>query len=83
MLNILEIEVFEESFFTSNREWFFIKKSPHVRCLSDRKELIDLCKNATQDNNSELDIINEFEENYKSERAIYGGIHENDVYIEY
>jgi len=48
--------------------------------LSDRKELIDLCKNACQGNNSELNIINEFEKNYQSENAIWWYTRESCLY---
>jgi tetratricopeptide (TPR) repeat protein len=48
--------------------------------LSDRKELYELCKIACQGNNSELDIINEFENKYKPENAIWWYTRESCLY---
>jgi tetratricopeptide (TPR) repeat protein len=39
--------------------------------LSDRKELIDICKKNYKGNKQEMAIIDEFEKNYKSENAIW------------
>jgi tetratricopeptide (TPR) repeat protein len=48
--------------------------------ISDRKELYELCKTACQGNDSELEIINEFEKNYKSENAIWWYTRESCLY---
>ncbi|CAF1216833.1 unnamed protein product [Rotaria sp. Silwood1] len=48
--------------------------------LSDRKELIDLCKNNCKGNNSELNIIDEFETKYKPEDAIRWYTRESCLY---
>jgi tetratricopeptide (TPR) repeat protein len=48
--------------------------------LSDRKELIDLCKNTCKGNNFQLDILNEFELTYKCERAIWWYTRESCLY---
>ena len=38
---------------------------------TDRKELIDICKKSYKGNKQEMDIIKEFEKNYKCENAIW------------
>jgi tetratricopeptide (TPR) repeat protein len=38
---------------------------------SDRKELIDICKESYKGNKQEMEIIDEFEKNYKAENAIW------------
>ncbi|CAF3686775.1 unnamed protein product [Rotaria sordida] len=48
--------------------------------LSDRKELIDLCKNTCTGNDFELNIIKEFETKYKPENAIYWYTRESCLY---
>lgn len=48
--------------------------------LSDRKDLVDICKTAYKDNQSQLDILNEFEKNYKSENAIWWYTRESCLY---
>ncbi len=63
--------------------WFQLYIEIFIRMhhkLSDRKELIDLCKNACQGNNSQLDILNEFEKTYKYERTIWWYTHESCLY---
>lgn len=39
--------------------------------LSDRKELVDLCRRVCQRNSSQLKILDEFEKIYESTRAIW------------
>jgi tetratricopeptide (TPR) repeat protein len=48
--------------------------------LSDRKELLDLCKNTCKGNNYQLDILNEFEKTYKCENAIWWYTRESCLY---
>ena len=53
--------------------WFqlFIEILLHMRHKSnDSKELIDICKMSYKDNHQEMEIINEFEKDYKPENAI-------------
>jgi len=47
---------------------------------ADRKELLDICKNSYKGNQEELNIINEFEKDYKSEKAIWWYTRESCFY---
>jgi tetratricopeptide (TPR) repeat protein len=47
---------------------------------SDRKELIDICKNSYKGNYEEMGIIDEFEKDYKPENAIWWYTHESCFY---
>jgi hypothetical protein len=46
----------------------------------DKTDLISLCKNACKDNESELNIISEFEPNYASNQAIRWYIRDSPIY---
>ncbi|CAF4216007.1 unnamed protein product, partial [Rotaria sordida] len=47
---------------------------------TDRKELIDICKNSYKNNYEEMKIIDEFEKNYKPENAIWWYTRESCFY---
>jgi hypothetical protein len=47
---------------------------------TDRKELIDICKNSYKGNHQEIEIIREFEKNYKPENAIWWYTRESCFY---
>ncbi|CAF3073804.1 unnamed protein product [Rotaria sp. Silwood2] len=47
---------------------------------SDRKELIDICKNSYKNNDEEMNIIDEFEKNYQAENAIWWYTRESCFY---
>ena len=47
---------------------------------SERKELIDICKKSYRDNHEEMKIIDEFENNYKPENAIWWYTRESCLY---
>ncbi|CAF2878588.1 unnamed protein product [Rotaria sp. Silwood2] len=54
--------------------WFqlFIEVLVHMHQKpTDRNELVDICKKNYSDNPQELSIIDEFEKNYRAERAIW------------
>jgi tetratricopeptide (TPR) repeat protein len=47
---------------------------------TDRKELIDICKKNYKGNHEEMNVIDEFEKNYKSENAIWWYTRESCFY---
>lgn len=63
--------------------WFLLYIEVLLRMhhkISDRKELVDLCRQSCEGNLSQLEILDEFEKTYESEQSIWWYTRESPLY---